>query len=324
MAVSELSYSNEVVWITASSVECYLPHVWWRKKGETNSTFLEVNGWKVRLLGGGKKTGVRFHPEEAFEEFEEGARMLREWLPKATLLNGAVTSQGREYSFALAVWEQGQLAADGVWPENATPFEIKAKVAEAPHQLSFAMHPQDLRVRLRLFETNGLAGAIATAFYKGSRADLSAEFGESWVPERAELKAPQLRLPAGLLKLDRHGDLEGAARAEWVSNRFTLSISAKAAPLHSAPEGTEPVEVRVEAGGSGEAIRIENLASSLPGLEAALSGPVELGSDGTVRSGQAELQLGADLARVPGLKVKGRMEAKVLLEPGSEIPFWRR
>lgn len=324
-ALREVSYTNRAMRVEASRVEGYLPHVWYQRKGETNSemAFLEVNGWKVFVLPWEKdrskaRTNRSVYGE--FQKFERKLEQAKEWLPKATLLNGMIVLKGREYTLPLVTWANGRLEADGVWPENAIPVEIKARLAEEPYQISYAMHPLDLRVRLRLHETNEAVAANVTVFYKDNRAVLKGEFarGGGLLPEEASLDASEFKLPADLVELEGYRELTGSLTGRWISNQYRISLNAHADPFSERP----PVDVVLEASGNTNAARIEKLLSTAPGLKLQLSDPVELSYAGKVLSGQSELAVEADLAKLPWGKLEGELEATVLLKPGGKLPVF--
>jgi hypothetical protein len=239
------------------------------------------------------------------------------------LLNGAILAGAREHTFSVITWDGGILEADGVWPENATPVEIKGRFAEEPYQLSFAMHPLDLRFRLRAFETNGGVVMTLNAFYKESRADAHAEFVEGRSgPVRAWLKAPEVRLPGQILGLPDYREVLGSAAAEWSSNRFELQLAGTALPDADRGAGSEAAPFELRAAGDAAGVIIEKLESSLKGMEASLSGPLEIGRDGVVIAGSANLDVGVSAGLISRGKTQGRVEAQLFLESGSQFPFW--
>ena len=172
---------------------------------------------------------------EEWERIEKYIEQARELVPKATILNGALQHKGKEYTFPVATWDKGTLDASGVWPETAVPFEIKGKLTgEPPYQLSYAMNPLDLRTRLRIVETNGLLNAQLATFYKENRIDLVANFGRvGKFPLNATLKAPDFKLPADLLKLDRYSEVTGSLMGEWKTNQVLGGVkSARRTAFH--------------------------------------------------------------------------------------------
>lgn len=327
-AVTELVRTNEAFDVRVSRIEAFLPHVWRSRLKETNAVaFAEVNGWRVvihdskkRKGGGGKARRDR----SVYEEWERAERYIakvRELVPKATLLNGAIEHRKKEYTLSVVTWDKGVLDASGVWPETAVPFEVKGKLTgEPPYQLSYAMTPLDLRARLRVVETNGLLNAQLATFYKESRADLNANFGrEGKLPETATLKAPDFKLPAEWLKLEKYSEVTGTLTGEWKTNEYELELKAHAEPLVSAGE-MPPADMDLAARGDTNSVRIERAVSTIPGLQLRVSAPLEVSYKGRMLSERSELRVDAELEKLPWLKLKGRIQGTILLEQGGEFP----
>lgn len=329
IVLTDIVRTNRAFDLRISRLEAFLPHVWRSKLKETNDlAFAEVNGWRVAIHDKTQKEND--DPSKAsvdrgiYEEWQRAERYIaqaRELLPKATLLNGAVEHRGKEYTFSVVTWDKGVLDASGVWPETAVPFEIKGKLTgDLPYQLSYAMTPLDLRTRLRVMETNGLLNARLATFYKENRADLEANFSPGGrLPASATLKAPGFKLPADLLKLEKYSEITGSLNAEWKTNAYTVELTAHAEPLVSA--GEMPAgDIEISARGDTNSVFIERAVSTIPGLKVSVNAPLELSYKGKMLSERSELQLDADLEKLPWLKVKGRIKGTILLEQGAEFP----
>jgi translocation and assembly module TamB len=221
----------------------------------------------------------------------------------------------------VVTWDKGALDASGVWPETAVPFDIKGKLSgEPPYQLSFAMTPLDLRARLRVMETNGMLNAKLATFYKDNRADLDANFARGGqLPVNATLQAPDFKLPADLLKLEKYSEVTGSLRVQWETNEYTLELKARAEPLVSAGE-IPAADVELSARGDTNSVMIERAVSTIPGLQLTVSSPLEVSYEGKMLSERSELRVDADLEKVPGVKLKGRVKGTILLEQGGEFP----
>ena len=265
--ITDIEKSTENFDLTISRLEGFFPDAWYQRiKGETGTnktaTFLEVNGWNLELHDPKDDRPDEPKPERGvydyFKQAEKYLVMVREWLPKATLLNGSVELKDKEYSFQTITWEDGNLEANGIWPISQVPIAIKGKLTgEEPYQLSYAMHPLDLRARLRMWETNSGVQATVAAFYKENRVDLNAKFGTNGlIPEVANLKAPDFQLPGELLKLNDFREVTGSARAEWLTNQYTVELKAHGEPL-STRTNVPPFDVELAAAGDTNSVRVE-------------------------------------------------------------------
>ncbi|MGZ8919587.1 MAG: hypothetical protein ACXW3L_01255, partial [Limisphaerales bacterium] len=322
-ALTEVVRTNRAFDLRIAKVEGYLPHVWRSKLGETNAetAFVTVDGWRAVIHEREKKEGEssKSRPDrsvyEEFERLEKYIAQAREWVPRATLLNGTVQHKGKDYGLSVVTWEQGVLDGSGVWPDTAVPFDIKGKLTgEPPYQLSYAMGSLDLRARLRVVETNGMLNAQLAAFYKENRADVNASFGrEGKLPVTATLKAQDFKLPAELLKLEKYSEVTGSLTADWKTNEYTVDLKAHAEPLVSA--GQMPAaDFEIAARGNTNRVRVERAVSTLPGLQLSVSEPLEVSYKGRMLSERSEIQVNAELEKLPWFKMKGRVQGTILLE----------
>jgi translocation and assembly module TamB len=328
-ALTGITRTNQLFDLKIARLEGFLPHVWRTKVKDTNFTgnFLEMNGWKVVLHERAKKERAR-NPARtnrlgAYDQWKRAERSIaqaRYWVPRATLLNGSIERANKEYTFSVITWERGVLDGTGVYPVSAVPIDIKGKLTgDPPYQLSVAMNPLDLRARLRLVETNGLLNAQLTGFYKENKVDLVANFArEGTLPLTATLKAPNFKVPGELLKLDKYSEITGSLSGDWKTNFYTLQLKAHAQPIASAT--LPPGDVDLALRGDTNSVRVEKAVSTIPGLQLVVSDPIELSYRGTMLSERAEIQVDADLEKLPKLKLNGRVQGKILLEKGAPFP----
>ena len=330
-ALTGIVRTNRAFEFRAGRVEGFLPHLWKQKIAGTNQSadFLKVDGWRVVIhdiregnaRGGTRRPRERLSVYQVFKRAEGWIAKVREWIPKATLLNGIVEYRGKEYTFSVVTWDRGVLDGSGVWPVSAVPIEIKGRLTgQGPYQISYAMHPLDFRTRLRTIETNGLLHTELTSFYKDNRADVIADFGaEGWLPVTGNLKAPDFKLSAELFKLEGYSEVTGTASGKWETNQYTLDLKAHAEP-ETSTANLPPADVDLSVRGDTNSVKVERAVSTVPGLQLTVSDPLELSYRGKLLSERSEIQIAADLEKIPKLKLKGRIEGKILLERGEELP----
>lgn len=325
--LTDLTQTNRLFDLRISRVEGFLPHVWRSKIRGTNqpANFLEVNGWRLLFHERAKDSAPSGRKDRSvfamWKRTEDWLAKARAWVPKATLLNGIIEHRGKEYALSVVTWDRGVVDGSGVWPISAVPVEIKGKLTgEPPYQVSYAMHPLDLRARLRLFETNNLLRAQLAGFYKENRADLTADFGTNGLfPLTATLQAPDFKLPAELLKLEKYSEVTGSLTGNWRSNQYTLELKAHVEPLASS-EDLAPADMDLAMLGDTHRVRVERAVSTIPGLQLTISDPLELSYRGEMLSERSEIQIAAELEKIPKLKLNGRVEGKILLEKGGRLP----
>ncbi|HEV8543355.1 MAG TPA: hypothetical protein VGR78_13250, partial [Verrucomicrobiae bacterium] len=326
--LTDLVRTNRAFDLRISRVEGFRPEVWYRRIGQTNqpASFLEVNGWHIVVHEKAASAAGRTNQQRSvygeWKSAEHYIEQARKWAPKVTLLNGIATYQGRDYTFPIITWEGGKLDASGVWPISPVPFELKGKLTgETSYQLSYAMTPLDLRLVLRFAETNDLLNVKTTAFYKENRADINANFGhEGFLPLTATLKAPDLKVPAELLKLKNYEDLTGSLSGEWKTNNYTLSLKAHAEPFAAMSGKLPPADINVALSGDTNRVHIEKAFSTAPGLQLSISQPVDVSYRGRLLSERAEVRIDADLEKMPWLKMNGSLKGTIILEKGSKFP----
>ncbi len=325
-ALTDVVRTNALFDLRVSRIEGFSPAVWYRNVRATNHArnFVEVNGWRVVLREGEKSDGKGSTNQPGvygrWKEAENYISEVRQWVPKATLLNGTVEFRNREYTFPVVTWDEGKLDAGGVWSVSAVPFEVKGKLTgELPYQVSFNMPSMDLRGRLQALETNGVLNAKLTAFYKETRADVNADFGpEGFLPQTATVKALNFKIPGDLLKLDKYNDFTGSFTGEWKSNQYQLDLKAHAEPIAGAQ--LPPADIELMARGDTNSVQIEKARSTAPGLEIAISDPVQIDYRGQLLSERSELKLAVNLEKLPWLKLKGQFAGTLLLKRGEKFP----
>ncbi len=327
--LSGLTRTNALFDFRISRIQGFAPDVWYRnakKQGTNPPNYLEINGWKVVLhekagsSPGGSRTNLSVYEE--FKRAEKYLAQLREWLPKATFLNGTVEYQNRDYTLPVVTWDQGKLDASGVWAVSAVPFELKGKLSgEMPYQLYYAMPPVDLRIRVQFWETNGFVNAKLNGGYKETTVTGNAEFGhEGLLPIRAKLNAPEFHVSPKPLKLPQYRDITGNFNATWNTNTYSLNLKSHADPLSSAVTNFPAADVELAASGDTNHIRIDRASSTAPGLKLSISAPVELTYKGEMLSERSEISLNVELEKLPWVKMAGHVEGRILLERGKPFP----
>ena len=329
-AITDLVRTNESFDLEISRIEGFRPWPWYRqaKDPDTNDlpNFLVINGWKLVIHEDRPEKPDEPKPERGVYDYyqlaEKYVELAKQWVPRALLQNGVVEFQDRQVGFTTITWENGLLEGAGVWPEDAVPIDIKARLTDdQPWQLSVAMHPLDFRTRLRAFETNRTVVAQLDTFYKESRLDLDALFSTNGlVPVKATLISQDFNLPADLVKLQNYQNLTGDLSGRWERGEFTLNLEAHAEPLSSATN-LPPVDLLLAAAGNTNFVRIGQIRATAPGLQLSASAPIELDYQGRLRSERSELQISAELEQLPWGEMKGTIDGNLLLEQGDKLPL---
>src|SRR5262249_4848904 len=149
-----------------------------------------------------------------------------------------------------------------------------------------------------------LLNAKLVLFYKESRADINADFGrDGFLPLNATMKS-NLKIPGDLVKLEQYNEFTGTLAGQWQTNTYRLELKAHADPIASTQ--LPPADIEVLARGDTNSVGIEQARSTAPGLEVAISDPVELTYRGQLLNERSELRIAADLEKLPWLRLKGQ------------------
>jgi translocation and assembly module TamB len=136
-----------------------------------------------------------------------------------------------------------------------------------------------------------------------------------WLPEQARVAAESIRLPAEVARLEGFEDLSGAFVFEWRDDRFKLDASAHAEPKRDAKRGLPPVALTLLARGDQEAVAIEKLNLTAPGIRADLSDSFAVTRSGKLLTDAASLKVSVDLSKVPWVSMRGMLEGLVRIRP---------
>lgn len=326
--LTDVTYSNATAQVRLGRLEAFLPLVWRQKAlrppADTNEipVFLEISGWKVVVsTNRAQRKSERSAPDvyPLFKKFEEQLALARKWLPRASMANGILDLRGREYNVGSVIWDQGKFTADGVWPETAVPVELKADLdGQGPYQLSYAMHPLDIRFRLRLLETNNALTANFLGFYKENQGTITAQFATNgWLPERATIKADGLAFEGETLGFPQIEQVSGSVNATWRTNGFRAHVKAAGEPASEYAAKVPPLEVDISASGDTNRVFIEKLVAVTPGLQARVEEPVWISTRGELLSSNVNASVVAELEKFPWFKASGKVRGRISAQPGS-------
>jgi translocation and assembly module TamB len=292
-----------------------------------DSTALTVSsaGWRVRILPSGAvprgKPAATPSTAAVMDELSDVLAVLRQWLPAARLTNGVVEIVSDKIDVPSVVWTAGSVAATARSPRftgghlvelhgdftNATSWTISGKAGSA-----------DLEARLDLMRTNDTWRVEGGGQWRSNRIDLASRFeAVGWWPKEARVVAPSIRLPADVLAWDGYEDITGNAMLQWTGAGFTIDVTAAGKPSPKAPKGLPPVELTMRASGDLDAVFVEALRLTGPGLQAELSERVGVTREGRMLTDGAALNLSLDLARLPWTSMTGTLQGSVRLRPGG-------
>jgi translocation and assembly module TamB len=319
--LSGFALTNGSVRLEAGRVQAFVPTVWlWRHfNGARDGEFLQVQSWKYSLAekkSSGSNAPVSVH--DTFQELQNLAATLDQWVPTATLTNGAVAIRQQTVEIPAANWANGKLTATAALT-NQSPLTIVAATKQhAPWTLGIASAVHGLRSTLTINDRAGRLAVTGTADWLTNHLDLAAEFPpRGFIPDTASLRADSFAVPGRLLGMNEYGDIGGTLRAAWQTNHFALQVTAKASP---ATTNLPPLDIELRASGDTNAAQLDVARISAPGLQAGLPAPVAIRFRPPFLSQPATLNLAADLDQQHWFLAQGKLTGQAVVSPGEKFP----
>ncbi len=305
-------YANASVAFTANQIESVTPLLWLAQRLRGAEPTLSVEGWRVqRIAGAAQATGEKTIKgltdlQAALDQF--GPQIIY-WLPHVQLSTGGVSGFGPDVTITKASWEKSILTVD--------------RLNIADHQLAFVLRPaadgsivltahtveNDVRMRLVLAGTEIKGEALLW----DQALQVSARFpAQGWLPTEARAVAENWRLPAARLKLGvPYAEVRGEARLLWRDHAFDLSVNAQAEPAPDSKTKAPPFEANATAHGTLRELTLTTLHIDAPFATAKLTAPVTFSLARPLSAESAQLIVQADLAKLPWLEARGKMQGTV-------------
>jgi len=254
------------------------------------------------------------------EQAHRVAWAMTQWLPPLDLQDCRVRAAGREILVPELRWRAGRLDAAA----RFAPWGVDARLGvevQAPDRL--ALQFQELSQRI---EWQGdvcergpdweLAGG---GVWRDNTFDLRAHIRGAnagmW-PDRLELDAPDITLPASFAGLPGYSNVVGSVRLAGVGEQFELRLAARAEPLAG---DLPPLQLDVEARPDPSGMTVTRLDGRVAPLAATLLDPVtwHWATRQIDRPGRLALQ--ADLRAQSWVDLRGQMRGEIRVMPGDGL-----
>jgi len=334
-----MRYANAQVEITVKQIQSATPMVWLARRLRGIDPIIAAEGWRIqRMVGSDSTVGAALRRDSDEPSRRNAAPTsdpsrqktingmpdlqvllqrirphLSYWLPRVQLSAGELRDLGFNGTIAEASWQNSVLTV------------ARASIAERPFAFvltpaadgSFVLtaHTAENDARLRLIwtgaEING-EGALWDLSVQ-----LSAHFSaQGWLPAEASAAAEKWQLPAARVKLGApYAVVNGTARLTWHDNTFDLSLNAKAEP--AAKTKAPPFEATAAAHGNLHELTLTALHVDAPFATAKLTAPVTFSVDRSVSAESAQLIVQADLAKLPWIEARGKVDGMVTVAGDS-------
>ena len=308
----------EGVSVGAEQIQAPTPLAWAWQRARSVAPDITIHGWSVIRTNAPEKSPdtpkrIRGLPDLRAALERVGPRVAA-WLPRLELTNGELRGYGPDVAVAHAVWNDTTLTLEGVRVSGHRFDLTLAPAADGAVVLAAQALDQDARVRL------ALAGPDLTgqAVILDQPLQLSARFSAvGWVPVEASAVADNWELAAARVKLGApYERVRGNARAQWRDGGFSVTVDARADPGADARKAP-PFTARATARGTLRELVVEALDLDTPFATARLTAPVSFSLDRPIAAESARLTLKADLAKLPWIEGRGRVDGTVSVTGGT-------
>ena len=308
--------------LEARRIESGLPTVWLghRLRPHTsNLSLLSLSNGQLVIVepAASKSNGTPGSAGGTLNQIADLGRTLRTWLPVAELTNCAVVVASHRVIISQAHWRAGQLQAVVQPPGLQEDVELVARFGgDSVLELSANSEKYEASLRTKFARTVEGWNSTGELDWLTNHASLSAQFTtNSWWPALAQVDFQHWQIPATRLNVDGYEHLTASATANFVSNRFDLQASGVAQPTDAAAQRGFPV-VTFALGAEGDArgLNLQTLNIQSPFLNAELTNTMGITWAGKLQGQPAQLRITADLAKLPGTTLTGKVGGMVRVE----------
>jgi translocation and assembly module TamB len=330
-AVEGLVFTNDAIKLRAQRLEGLVPSVWyWRiisSSTKQQNAFVRVSGWELdippstatKLSQTTKTNQGTASVHTIVHEVADVLQHVKHWIPAATLSNGTLRIESTVLQVPNVDWSQGKAQGQVEWPEKQQRATVVANLTNLPSwQANIDSEGLRLKGVVDFSAHTNMDIVQSTWLWWSNQVELKAQFGRNGVlPETAVVRAPQIRVPAELVRLPGYEEITGSVAGKWEKSQYTVDASAKAAPLR-AETNLPPVNAELHGRGDTNAAVIASAIISAPWLKAELSREVTLHYQGQLLREPASLKIAADLSEQPWVKLEGKLSGEADFSPNGE------
>jgi hypothetical protein len=227
--------STDELTVRAKTVTMLTPSAWKQalRNGDTNKTYITVNGWRVILPAGKTNSATAATNSIAgkIQRFNDGVRRVQQRCPRALFLNGTIQTAQGEFNFGAVEWKGGELGGDFTWPLLNDPAEFHLKIVDAAKlQLIVKQIALEIGGRATAEVNAETARLKGYARWKTNRIDFDATFSrEEDTPTQAVIDSKGLAWPGRFIGMPEVEALNARMRLVITNGQFDLAIGAPAA-----------------------------------------------------------------------------------------------
>ncbi|HEY6226315.1 MAG TPA: hypothetical protein VI282_04245 [Verrucomicrobiae bacterium] len=216
----------------AKTITTLTPWAWKRalRNGDTNSTYVTVNGWRVILPEGRGDGGSRSTNSIAqkVKAVNDGVHRALANCPRAVILNGTLQTPKGEFNFGVIDWKGGELSGNFTWPQLNDPADFKMKVIDAA-KLQLIVKQTGLEIGARATAETLEDGARLAGYarWKTNRVDFDLNFADAEdTPRNAIVDSKGLSIPGRFVGMPDVEALNARMHLVITNGQFDFSMGA--------------------------------------------------------------------------------------------------
>jgi hypothetical protein len=217
--------------VRAKTVTMLTPSAWKRalRDGDTNTTYVTVNGWRVILPeGGAGGAGPTNTIAQKVKALNEGIQRALTNCPRAVILNGTLQTPKGEFNFGVIDWKDGELSGDFTWPQLNEPADFRLKIVD-PAKLQLIVKQTGLEIGARATGEVLADGARLAGYarWKTNRVDFNLDFPTAGdTPRDALVDSKGLAIPGRFLGMPDVDMLSARMHLVITNGQFDFSMGA--------------------------------------------------------------------------------------------------
>jgi hypothetical protein len=229
----------------ANSVVVLTPRAWKKalRSGDTNVTYLTVNGWRVILPenGGATRSMTNRFIAQKLQRLNEKLHRAEAKCPRAVILNGTLQTAKGEFNFGVIEWKGGELSGNFTWPQLNDPADFRLKIVD-PAKLQLIVKQTGLEIGSRTTAEILADGARLAGYarWKTNRVDFDLTFAASDdTPRNAIVDSKGMALPGRLVAMPDVDTFNARLHFTITNGQFDFSMGApESSETGTASEGT--------------------------------------------------------------------------------------
>ena len=212
----------------AKSITTLRPKAWKMalRSGDTNQTYVTVNGWRVVLPQQGTKATNTI--AERIRGLNEGIHRVQANCPRAVFLNGTLQTAKGEFNFGAVEWKGGEVSGDFTGPQLNDPADFRLKIVDHA-KLQLIVRQRALEIGARATSEILADGARVAGYarWKSNRVDFDVTYPQaSDLPRNAVVNSKGLAIPGRFIGMPEVETLNARAHLAITNGQFNFVLGA--------------------------------------------------------------------------------------------------